>query len=163
MTLKSVPLGSAWPLREADQAQYLLEARDAIVRGGAEELRLRLPLRGGIRGAALESWTLLAALAAQTSRLRLGVMVTSNRLRSATLLAKMAATVDVVAAGRLDFGIGVGGSRVALEKSGDPRVRGLRRPAQSSTTPRMGPSMPRTPQVLGGSMCVSSTVTGRLA
>jgi alkanesulfonate monooxygenase SsuD/methylene tetrahydromethanopterin reductase-like flavin-dependent oxidoreductase (luciferase family) len=52
-------------------------------------------------------------LAAQTSRLRLGVMVTSNRLRSPTLLAKMAATVDVIAGGRLDFGIGAGGSRVA--------------------------------------------------
>jgi hypothetical protein len=33
-----------------------------------------VPLRGDIRGAALEAWTLLAALAAQTSRLRLGVM-----------------------------------------------------------------------------------------
>jgi alkanesulfonate monooxygenase SsuD/methylene tetrahydromethanopterin reductase-like flavin-dependent oxidoreductase (luciferase family) len=72
-----------------------------------------VPLRGDIRGAALEAWTLLAALAAQTTRLRLGVIVTSNRLRSPTLLAKMAATVDVIAGGRLDFGIGVGGSRVA--------------------------------------------------
>src|SRR4029453_15579930 len=70
-----------------------------------------VPLRGDIDGAALEAWTLLAALAAQTSRLRLGVMVTSNRLRSPTLLAKMAATVDIIANGRLDFGIGVGGSR----------------------------------------------------
>src|SRR5436190_23200054 len=72
-----------------------------------------VPLRGDITGAALEAWTLLAALAAQTSRLRLGVIVTSNRLRSAPLLAKMAATVDVIAGGRLDFGIGAGGSRVA--------------------------------------------------
>jgi alkanesulfonate monooxygenase SsuD/methylene tetrahydromethanopterin reductase-like flavin-dependent oxidoreductase (luciferase family) len=72
-----------------------------------------VPLRGDPRAAALEAWTLLAALAAQTSRLRLGVMVTSNRLRSPTLLAKMAATVDAVAAGRLDFGIGAGGSRVS--------------------------------------------------
>jgi alkanesulfonate monooxygenase SsuD/methylene tetrahydromethanopterin reductase-like flavin-dependent oxidoreductase (luciferase family) len=71
-----------------------------------------VPLREEITGAALEGWTLLSALAAQTSRLRLGIIVTSNRLRSPTLLAKMAATVDVIAAGRLDFGIGVGGSRV---------------------------------------------------
>ena len=40
-----------------------------------------VPLRGDVRGAALEAWTLLAALAAQTQRLRLGVIVTSNRLR----------------------------------------------------------------------------------
>jgi alkanesulfonate monooxygenase SsuD/methylene tetrahydromethanopterin reductase-like flavin-dependent oxidoreductase (luciferase family) len=79
-----------------------------------------VPLRGDVRGAALEAWTLLAALAAQTSRLRLGVMVTSNRLRSATLLAKMAATVDVIAGGRLDFGIGVGGTRLNIE---NPAVR----------------------------------------
>src|SRR5882762_972538 len=43
-----------------------------------------VPLRGDVKGAALEAWTLLAALAAQTSRLRLGVIVTSNRLRSPT-------------------------------------------------------------------------------
>jgi alkanesulfonate monooxygenase SsuD/methylene tetrahydromethanopterin reductase-like flavin-dependent oxidoreductase (luciferase family) len=77
-----------------------------------------VPLRGDIRGAALEAWTLLSALAAQTSRLRLGVMVTSNRLRFPTLLAKMAATVDIIAGGRLDFGIGVGASRVEMENPG---------------------------------------------
>src|SRR5713101_3486472 len=70
-----------------------------------------VPLRGDVRGAALEAWTLLGALAAQTQRLRLGVMVTSNRLRNPALLAKMAATVDVIADGRLIFGIGTGGSR----------------------------------------------------
>ena len=69
-----------------------------------------VPLRGDVTGAALEAWTLLAALAAQTSRLRLGVIVTSNRIRPPAVLAKMAATVDVIAAGRLVFGIGASGS-----------------------------------------------------
>ena len=78
-----------------------------------------VPLRGDVRGAALEAWTLLAALAAQTTRLRLGVMVTDNRLRLPTLLAKMAATVDIVSGGRLVFGVGVGGS---LTRSLDPAV-----------------------------------------
>lgn len=71
-----------------------------------------IPIRGPVDADALEAWTLLSALAAQTARLRLGVLVTSNRLRSPTLLAKMAATVDVIAGGRLEFGIGAGGSRV---------------------------------------------------
>lgn len=79
-----------------------------------------VPLRGDITAAALEAWTLLSALAAQTGRLRLGVMVTSNRLRSAALLAKMAATVDIIAEGRLDFGIGTGGS---LGAAANPAVR----------------------------------------
>jgi alkanesulfonate monooxygenase SsuD/methylene tetrahydromethanopterin reductase-like flavin-dependent oxidoreductase (luciferase family) len=72
-----------------------------------------LPLRGDVRQATLEAWTLLAALATQTSRLCLGVIVTSNRLRPPTLLAKMAATVDQISGGRLVLGIGAGGSRVA--------------------------------------------------
>jgi alkanesulfonate monooxygenase SsuD/methylene tetrahydromethanopterin reductase-like flavin-dependent oxidoreductase (luciferase family) len=72
-----------------------------------------IPLRGPAEADALEAWTLLSALAAQTTRLRLGVIVTSNRLRSPTLLAKMAATVDRIAGGRLEFGIGAGGSAVA--------------------------------------------------
>ena len=69
-----------------------------------------VPLRGEVTDPALEAWTLLAALAAQTSRLRLGVIVTSNRFRPPALLAKMAATADIIAGGRLVFGIGAGGS-----------------------------------------------------
>lgn len=72
-----------------------------------------VPLRGDAHGATLEAWTLLAALAAQTRRLRLGVIVTSNRFRPPTVLAKMAATVDHVADGRLIFGIGAGGHQVS--------------------------------------------------
>ncbi len=56
-----------------------------------------------------EGWTLLGALAAQTRRLRVGLLVTNNRVRHPALLAKIAATLDVISDGRLDFGIGVGG------------------------------------------------------
>jgi alkanesulfonate monooxygenase SsuD/methylene tetrahydromethanopterin reductase-like flavin-dependent oxidoreductase (luciferase family) len=72
-----------------------------------------LPLRGEVTQPALEAWTLLAALAAETERIRLGVVVTSNRLRPPALLAKMAATVDQISAGRLVFGIGAGGHAVS--------------------------------------------------
>ena len=67
-----------------------------------------MPIFGDPNGPTFEGWTLLSALAAQTQRLRVGLLVTSNRFRPPALLAKIAATVDVVSGGRLDFGIGAG-------------------------------------------------------
>src|SRR6266851_401041 len=67
-----------------------------------------MPIGGDPYGPAYEGWTLLSALAAQTERLRLGLLVTSNRFRPPAMLAKIATTVDVVSGGRLDFGIGAG-------------------------------------------------------
>jgi alkanesulfonate monooxygenase SsuD/methylene tetrahydromethanopterin reductase-like flavin-dependent oxidoreductase (luciferase family) len=67
-----------------------------------------LPIAGDPNGPIFEGWTLLSALAAQTGRLRLGLMVTSNRLRPPAVLAKIATTCDIVSGGRLDFGIGAG-------------------------------------------------------
>jgi probable F420-dependent oxidoreductase len=56
----------------------------------------------------LECWTTLAALAAATSRVRLGSLTVCNDLRSPALLAKMAATLDQLSGGRLDLGLGAG-------------------------------------------------------
>ncbi len=67
-----------------------------------------LPISGDPNGPTFEGWSLLAALAPQTTRLRLGLLVTSNRFRPPALLAKIAATVDIVSGGRLEFGIGAG-------------------------------------------------------
>ncbi|MFD1517680.1 LLM class flavin-dependent oxidoreductase [Pseudonocardia yunnanensis] len=67
-----------------------------------------MPIGGDPDGPIHEGWTLLSALAAQTERLRLGLLVTSNRFRPPAMLAKIAATVDIVSGGRLDFGIGAG-------------------------------------------------------
>ena len=55
-----------------------------------------------------ECWISTAALARDTSRIRIGQMVTCNGYRNPALLAKMASTVDVLSHGRLDFGIGAG-------------------------------------------------------
>jgi alkanesulfonate monooxygenase SsuD/methylene tetrahydromethanopterin reductase-like flavin-dependent oxidoreductase (luciferase family) len=79
-----------------------------------------VPMRGAVTTPALEAWTLLSALAAATTRLRLGVIVTSNRIRPPAVLAKMAATVDQIADGRLIFGIGAGYARTA-----DPAITAI--------------------------------------
>ena len=56
----------------------------------------------------LEPWITLSALSSLTSKIRLGTMVTCNAHRDPALLAKTAATLDVLSNGRLEFGVGAG-------------------------------------------------------
>lgn len=56
----------------------------------------------------LEVWTALSALAARTTRLRLGPLVLCHSYRAPGLLAKMSASLDAVSAGRLQLGLGAG-------------------------------------------------------
>ena len=56
----------------------------------------------------LECWTTLSALSIVTTRIRLGSMVACNSFRNPALLAKIAASLDVISGGRLEFGIGAG-------------------------------------------------------
>ncbi len=55
-----------------------------------------------------EAWSCMAGLARDTSRIRLGQMVTCNGYRNPALLAKLASTVDVMSHGRLICGLGAG-------------------------------------------------------
>ena len=62
----------------------------------------------GINAPALESWTIISALAAATKKISLGHAVLCAAFRKPALLAKMVATIDDVSEGRFIFGIGSG-------------------------------------------------------
>ncbi len=66
------------------------------------------PIMGDSTGPCLEGWSVLTALAQATSRLRIGNMVTGIHYRHPAVLAKMAATIDIISDGRLEIGIGAG-------------------------------------------------------
>ncbi len=79
-----------------------------------------MPLGNDPTGPCLEGWTLLSAYAALTKRLRVGLMVTGNTYRHPAVLANMAATVDIISNGRLDFGIGAGWNELEHTAYGIP-------------------------------------------
>jgi alkanesulfonate monooxygenase SsuD/methylene tetrahydromethanopterin reductase-like flavin-dependent oxidoreductase (luciferase family) len=69
-------------------------------------------------GPCLEGWTTLAALLQATRRIRGGCLVTSMAYRHPAVLAKMAATVDIISGGRLELGLGTGWSQEECDAYG---------------------------------------------
>jgi len=78
------------------------------------------PLYGDPNGPCLEGWTLLAGLAAVTSRIRLGVLVTGVTYRHPSILATEAITVDHISNGRLEIGMGAAWHQPEHEELGIP-------------------------------------------
>ena len=78
----------------------------------------QLPAHGSQEEPFLDAWTALPALAAVTSRIRLGAMVSPVRYRNPALLARMASSLDHISGGRMNFGFGAGGFRPEYQSYG---------------------------------------------
>ena len=68
----------------------------------------QLPMLGAPEEFMLECYTLLAALARETTTVRLSALVTGNTYRNPAVLAKIVTTLDIVSGGRAQLGIGAG-------------------------------------------------------
>jgi F420-dependent oxidoreductase-like protein len=78
----------------------------------------QLPAHGSVEEPFLDAWTVLPALAAVTSRIRLGAMVSPVGYRNPALLARMAASLDHISKGRMNFGFGAGGFKPEYQSYG---------------------------------------------
>ena len=71
----------------------------------------------------LDTWTLMSFVAAQTSTIRLSGNVLNLPLRQPVVLARAAASLDLLSGGRLELGLGAGGFWDAIEASGGRRLQ----------------------------------------
>jgi F420-dependent oxidoreductase-like protein len=76
------------------------------------------PLTGDLAGPNFEGWTMLAAMAEATSRIRIGCQVSAMLYRHPAVLANMAATTDIISGGRLELGLGAGWNQVECDAYG---------------------------------------------
>lgn len=83
----------------------------------------------------LEAWTTATAVAARTERLHIGHLVLCNELRHPAMLAKMAASLDVISGGRLELGLGWGSVEDEL------RGYGFGDPTPSARASRLGETL----------------------
>jgi alkanesulfonate monooxygenase SsuD/methylene tetrahydromethanopterin reductase-like flavin-dependent oxidoreductase (luciferase family) len=82
-------------------------AEEAHLDGLFRSDHLRSIMRGDPAGS-LDAWGTLAALAAVTSRIRLGTLVSPATFRRVSILAKLVTTADQISNGRIELGIGAG-------------------------------------------------------
>ena len=109
--------------REVRWPEYVAMARAAEAAGFdtlwlGDHLLYRYP-DGSTRGP-WEVWTMLSALAASTSRIKLGPLVAATAFHAPPMLAKLAATVDEVSGGRLILGLGAGWNETEFRAFGFP-------------------------------------------
>ena len=100
--------------------ERMVSVAQAAERLGFDSIWLydHLQTRGGDPRPVMECWTSLAALARETSTVRLGQIVTCALYRNAGLLGQMAATVDAASGGRVVLGLGAGWDEAEFQAFG---------------------------------------------
>src|SRR5438132_3441922 len=107
---RALKVGLILPMFSGDPAKVLAAARatEALGYDGAFAFDHFFPPGAAPDRAALEAFTMLAAVAATTQRVALGTLVTRAVLRPPGLVAKMVSTLDLISGGRMILGIGTG-------------------------------------------------------
>jgi F420-dependent oxidoreductase-like protein len=103
--------------------QDWLALADACERSGVEALIRSdhyMSVSGAYERGALDAWATINALAARTSTLRLGTLVSPASFRHPSILAKLVTTADHVSGGRIELGLGTGWSEVEHTAYGFP-------------------------------------------
>ena len=110
------PRGKPW----ADTLAHVRQAeRDGFTSYWVMDHFYQLPVHYGQEDEPFfDAWTVLPALAAATERIRIGPMVSPVGYRNPALLARMAASLDHLSGGRLNFGFGAGGYKPEYEAYG---------------------------------------------
>src|SRR5580700_403924 len=117
--------GMRFAIKTRPEHQTWEEIRDAWI--AADEIPLFesawnwdhfYPLTGDLTGPNFEAWTMLAAMAQATRRIRIGCQVTGMVYRHPAVLANMAATVDIISGGRLELGLGAAWNQMECDAYG---------------------------------------------
>ena len=104
-------LANMWRFLDRETSFYSAWTFDHFIPPGADQ---------DPAGSCFEGWSALSALAAITERIRIGCLVTGVTYREPAVLAKMAATVDHISDGRLEFGIGAAWHELEHQMYGIP-------------------------------------------
>ena len=102
--IKTAPQHTTWP----EMLDVWRAADDIELFESAWNFDHFYPIFSDSDGPCMEGWSMLAAMAQATRRIRIGCQVTGMIYRHPAVLANMAATIDIISNGRLDIGLGAG-------------------------------------------------------